>query len=70
MSAMVTSSVSPERWDTITPPSGTERTLRGLNGFRNGSDLVDLEKESVASLGFDSLLDEFGVVIAGSSLTI
>jgi len=43
-----------------TPPS-TESILGSLNRFADGSDLVDLEQQSVASLGLDGLLDEHRV---------
>lgn len=43
-----------------TPASGV-RILRCLDGLGNATDLVDLEKESVASLVFDGLLDANGV---------
>jgi hypothetical protein len=43
-----------------TPASG-EGVLGGVDGLGNGTDLVDLEEKSVASLGLDSLLDELRV---------
>lgn len=42
-------------------PACTESVLGGLNGFADGTDLVDLEQKSVAGLGVNSLLDELGV---------
>jgi hypothetical protein len=46
--------------DHDTPASG-EGVLRGVDGLGDGTDLVDLEEEGVASLGLDGLLDELGV---------
>lgn len=42
-------------------PSSTECVLGSLNGLGDGANLVDLEKESVARLQLNGLLDEFGV---------
>lgn len=42
-------------------PASAEGILGGLDGLSDGSDLVDLEEKSVASLGLDGLLDELGV---------
>lgn len=42
-------------------PAGTEGVLGSLDGLSDGTDLVDLEEEGVASLGLDGLLDESGV---------
>ena len=42
-------------------PAGTESVLGSLDGLGDGTDLVDLEEEGVASLGLDGLLDESGV---------
>ena len=39
-------------------PISAERILGRLDGLCDGTDLVDLEKEGVASLGVDGLLDE------------
>jgi hypothetical protein len=46
--------------DHDTPASG-EGVLGGVDGLGDGTDLVDLEEEGVASLGLDGLLDELGV---------
>ena len=43
-----------------TPASG-EGVLGGVDGLGDGTDLVDLEEEGVASLGLNGLLDELGV---------
>ena len=42
-------------------PAGTESVLSSLDGFGNGTDLVNLEEEGVARLELDGLLDELGV---------
>lgn len=42
-------------------PSCAESILSGLDRFANGTDLVNLEQESVASLGLNGLLDEHRV---------
>ena len=42
-------------------PASTEGILGGLDGLSDGTDLVDLEEESVARLLLDGLLDELGV---------
>lgn len=39
-------------------PASSESILGGLDGLGDGSDLVDLEKEGVAGLGLNGLLDE------------
>ena len=38
-------------------PAGIERVCCGLEGFGDGSDLVDFEEEGVTSLPLDSFLD-------------
>lgn len=38
-------------------PVGAERVLGRLDGLGDGSNLVDLEQQSIASLGLDGLLD-------------
>jgi hypothetical protein len=42
-------------------PSCAESVLGSLDSLGDGTDLVDLEEESVARLEFDGLLDEGGV---------
>ena len=42
-------------------PVSTESVLGSLDGLSDGTDLVDLEEESVARLLLDGLLDEFRV---------
>lgn len=43
-----------------TPAVGV-RVLSGLDGLGQGTDLVDLEQESIACLRLDGLLDALGV---------
>jgi hypothetical protein len=55
-------------------PVGGKSVLGGLDGLGDGTNLVDLEEEGVASLGLDSLLDEGrvgdGQVITGGFVSI
>lgn len=42
-------------------PTSSECVLRSLNSFRDGTNLVNLEKQGIASVGVNGLLDELGV---------
>lgn len=42
-------------------PSSSVRVFGGLNGFRQGADLVDFQEQSIAGLRLNSSLDALGV---------
>ena len=42
-------------------PASAESVLGSLDGLSDGTDLVDLEEESIARLELNGLLDELGV---------
>jgi hypothetical protein len=55
MSAMVESSVSPERWEMTVGVAGALGHFDRGEGLREGTDLVDLDQDGIG----DALLDAF-----------
>jgi hypothetical protein len=60
MSAMVTSSVSPERCE-MTSCICSSGELDGIEGLGEGADLVHLHEDRVGGAGLDALLEELDV---------
>ena len=58
---MKESSVSPERWETMTPPAVAHGHIRGIDCLGYGADLVHLQKQSIAGSALQCLLDALGV---------